>query len=129
MYTYVPVAASRRTSLPMVTTRPVSSEYSARAFVRSALAAPGKFESVNIAFAGSFVVSTPRLICGTMFWFFIHPLVRVNDSPNCSECFPISQLTVLSRFQLLPFRLECVRLVVAPVSADPTLGNTRSKPA
>ncbi len=103
-------------------TRPVSSAYSARAFVRSALAAPGKFASVNIAFAGSLVVSTPRVICGTMFWFFIQPLVRVNDSPNCSECFPTSQLTVLSRFQLLPLRLECVRLVVAPVSADADVG-------
>ena len=62
-------------------------------------------------------------ICGTMFWFFIQPLVRVNDSPNCSECCPRSQLTVLSMFQLLPLRLECVRFVVAPVSCEPMFGN------
>ena len=37
--------------------------------------------------------------------FCVQPLVRVNDSPNWSEWRPTIQLTVLSRFQLLPFRL------------------------
>ena len=126
---YLPVAPSSRTSLVMVVTRPVKSAYSVRAFVRSAFAAPGKFAVVNMAFAGSLAASTPNAICGTMFLVFIQPLVRVNDSPNCSECLPTIRLTVLSRFQVLPLRLECVRLVVAPVRAGPALGNTRSKPA
>ena len=97
--------------------------------VRSALAAPGKFVSMNIAFAGSLVVSTPSVSCGTMFWVFIQPLVRVNDSPNCSECLPTSQLTVLSRFQLLPLRLDVRRgWWSRPSARSRRWGNAMSKP-
>ena len=42
--------------------------------------------------------------------------LRVREPPNCTECLPRSQLTVLSRFQLLPLREEGAALVVALVS-------------
>ena len=77
---------------------------------------------MNIALAGSFVVSTPSVSPGTSVCAFIQPLIRENDAPNCSECLPASQLTVLSRFQLLPLRLDGAALVVALVSADADVG-------
>ena len=86
------------------------------------MAAPGKFVGLNIALAGSFVVSTPSVSPGTSVCAFIQPLIRENDAPNCSVWLPLSQLTELSRLKLLPLRLDGAALVVALVSAMPHVG-------
>ena len=86
------------------------------------MAAPGKFVVLNIALAGSFVVSTPSVSDGTSVCAFIQPLTRENDAPNCIVCLPVSQFTELSRLKLLPLRLDGAALVVALVSAAADVG-------
>src|SRR6476619_646792 len=109
--------------LPLIeVTRPTRSAYTDRALVRSVADAPGKFTVVNIAFAGSFVVSTPKLTAGTAVCVSDHVFPRVNEPPNVNAWLPLSQLSVSFRSQCELLRWDMFVDTVPLVRFDPPYG-------
>ena|SRR5436190_15550300 len=75
-----------------------------RASVRLPVEAPGKFVVLNIAFAGSKLVSRPKSNCGTALALFWLCSVRWNPPPIEVLCAPHCRLKVSSKLQLTVLR-------------------------
>src|SRR5262245_26560518 len=110
--------------------RPVRSEYRAPAAVSCVWLAPGKFAAVNKLFAGSEVMR-PKLIVGTMFWFFAQIVYCVNEPPIVKLCDPFNHVSVSSASVAVALRDDGDApppVGFGPVNSEPTVGKVRWNP-
>ena len=113
---YWPVFSSIRAFDWTWLTRPVRSAYRCCAAVSCAADAPGKFDALNIAIAGS-EGRTSKFTVGTSIWFFDHSVYWVADAPIVKLCAPFSQVTLSSTSSAVAFRDDGVAPFAALVVA------------